>query len=226
MAVANQAAVAIENARLYEQASALAAVEARQRLARELHDSVSQALYGIALGAHTARSLLDSDPERAAEPVEYVLSLAEAGLAEMRALIFELRPESLASEGIVAALEKQIAASRARYGLSISAELPPEPPIGLAVKEAIYRIAQEAMHNTIKHARATHVDLRLSLEPDGIELQVRDDGIGFDSDGDYPGHLGLRSMRERALAAGGELEILSAPGQGAKLRARFAAAVG
>src|SRR2546428_371132 len=108
LAIANQAAIAIENARLYEQAQELAALEERQRLARELHDSVSQALYGIALGAHTARTLLDRDPGLVAEPLEYVLSLAEAGLAEMRALIFELRPESLETEGLASALTKQI----------------------------------------------------------------------------------------------------------------------
>lgn len=97
---AQQAAVAIENARFYEQAQSLAVLEGRQRLARELHDSVSQALYGIALGARTARTLLDRDPAGVVEPLDYVLNLAEAGLTEMRALIFELRPESLATEGL------------------------------------------------------------------------------------------------------------------------------
>src|SRR5581483_1884348 len=100
LAVANQAAIAIENARLFERVQSAAATEERQKLARELHDSVSQALYGIALGARTARAQLDRDPAKAAEPLDYVLSLAQAGLAEMRALIFELRPESLATEGL------------------------------------------------------------------------------------------------------------------------------
>src|SRR6266700_2590129 len=121
LAIANQAAIAIENARLYEQAQQLAALEERQRLARELHDSVSQALYGIALGAHTARTLLDRDPAQVAEPLDYVLSLAEAGLAEMRALIFELRPESLEIERLVAALTKQLAVLRTRYKLTVDA---------------------------------------------------------------------------------------------------------
>ncbi|MGE0057106.1 MAG: histidine kinase, partial [Dehalococcoidia bacterium] len=121
-AIANQAAVAIENAKLYEAAQQLAAVEERQKLARELHDSVSQALYGIALGAKTARTQLDRDPLKAIEPVDYVLQLAEAGLAEMRALIFELRPESLELEGLVAAMEKQVAATTARYGIKVSGD--------------------------------------------------------------------------------------------------------
>jgi signal transduction histidine kinase len=212
--LASQAAAAIENARLYEQAAELAAVEERQRLARELHDSVSQALYGIALGARTARTLLDRDPERAKDPVEYVLSLAEAGLAEMRALIFELRPESLEQEGIIAALEKQAASLRARHGVQVDATLCDEPDVPLAQKEVISRIAQEALHNTVKHARATHVSIRLTCDDDALSLEIRDDGVGFDPQGEYAGHLGLRSMRERAANAGGRLDIQSAPGAG------------
>jgi signal transduction histidine kinase len=217
MAVASQAAVAIENARLYQQASQLAAVEERQRLARELHDSVSQALYGIALGARTARTQLDRDPARAAEPVDYVLSLAEAGLAEMRALIFELRPESLELEGLVAGLEKQASAMRARHHVEVEATLCEEPDVSLRVKEAISRIAQEALHNTVKHARATHVDLKLQCTEDELAIEIRDNGAGFDPDGDFPGHLGLRSMRERAAKLGGTVQIESKPGEGTRI---------
>ena len=126
-AVADQAAVALENARLFSEARGKAALEERQRLARELHDSVSQALYGIALGARTARKLVDQNPKLLADPLDYVLSLAEAGLAEMRALIFELRPESLETEGLVAALEKQAAALRARHEIEVSTSLCEEP---------------------------------------------------------------------------------------------------
>jgi PAS domain S-box-containing protein len=217
MAVANQAAVAIENARLFQRASAVAALEERQRLARELHDSVSQALYGIALGAQTARQLLDSDPSKAIQPVDYVMSLAEAGLAEMRALIFELRPESLATEGLVSALEKAAAATQARYGLTVEAKLGIEPEAPLGVKEALYRIAQEAMHNTVKHAHATRIDLELASEAAGLRLAVADDGLGFDAAADFPGHLGLQSMRERMIAVGGSLAIDSAPGAGTRI---------
>ncbi|HZS00375.1 MAG TPA: PAS domain S-box protein [Chloroflexota bacterium] len=221
MAIASQAAVAIENARLYQQAQNLAALEERQRLARELHDSVSQALYGIALGARTARTLLDRDPALVADPLDYVLSLADAGLAEMRALIFELRPESLATEGLVAALDKQVAALRARHGIDVQATLCDEPDVPLELKEPIYRIAQEALHNTVKHARAHHVALRLECTPEEISLEVTDDGVGFDPAAEYPGHLGLQSMRERAAALGGTLEIESARGQGSRLWARI-----
>jgi signal transduction histidine kinase len=194
--VANQAAIAIENARLYEHAQGTAALEERQRLARELHDSVSQALYGIALGAKTARTLLDKDPNQIAGPLDYVLSLAEAGLAEMRALIFELRPESLENEGLIAALEKQAAALRARHEHPVRVTIRcEEPEVPLKVKEALYRVAQEALHNTVKHARASNVEIHLECGADGITLEISDDGAGFDPSSDFPGHLGLKSMR-------------------------------
>ncbi len=219
-AVATQIAVAIENARLYEQAQQLAAVEERQRLARELHDSVSQALYGIALGARTARTLLDRDPAKAAEPVDYVLSLAEAGLAEMRALIFELRPESLEIEGLVAALDKQIGATAARYGIQVTAELGEEPEMDLAQKEIFYRIGQEALHNVVKHAHATKATVRFGADNGSYVLEVGDDGVGFDTSETFPGHMGLVSMSERASSIGAELEVESRPGEGTVVKLR------
>ena len=217
-ALAERGGAAIENAALYERAQTAASLEERQRLARELHDSVSQALYGIALGARTARTQLDRDASKAVEPVDYVLSLAEAGLAEMRALIFELRPESLETEGLIAGLEKQAAALRARHSIEVDAELCEEPDAPLAIKEAVSRIAQEAMHNTVKHARASHVWLRLAREDGAIALEVRDNGRGFDPTQPYAGHLGLRSMRERAEKLGGTIEFESAEGKGARVR--------
>ncbi|MFN0095008.1 MAG: GAF domain-containing protein [Dehalococcoidia bacterium] len=213
-AVAKRIGVALENARLYEQAESLAAAQERQRLARELHDSVSQALYGIALGARTARTLLDRDATKAVEPVDYVLQLAEAGLAEMRALIFELRPESLAEQGLVVAIEKQAASLRARYGVPVEAALCEEPEVPLAVKEALYRVAQEAMHNVVKHARATKVRVQLCVEETEITLEIEDNGQGFDPRGEFPGHLGLRSMRERVTRIDGQFKVESAPGVG------------
>jgi PAS domain S-box-containing protein len=220
-AVARQVAIAIENAQLYEAARGRAALEERQHLARELHDSVSQALYGIALGARTARTLLDRDPARVAQPLDYVLSLAEAGLAEMRALIFELRPESLELEGLVAALEKQAASLRARHGLEVALDLGEEPGLPLSAKEALYRIAQEAIHNIVKHAQARQVRMRLVTTTRETALEIEDDGVGFDPSGAFPGHLGLRSMRERVDQQRGTIELTSAPGHGTCMRVRF-----
>lgn len=206
---------------LYEQAQELAALQERQRLARELHDSVSQALYGIGLGTHTAREALESDPEQAKESMDYVLSLAEAGLAEMRALIFELRPESLASEGLVAALMRQVVVLRARYGLAVEVELSDEPAISPELKQTLYRVAQEALNNVVKHARASEVVVRIIKREDEIALEVQDNGRGFDPAASYPGHLGLHSMLERVTKPGGTLAIESAPDQGTCIRVRL-----
>ena len=225
--IANQAAVAIENARLYARARELAVLQERQRLARELHDSVSQALYGIALGAQTARELVaeestDDELRRAlAEPLGYVSGLAEAGLAEMRALLFELRPESLASEGLVAGLQKQVASLRARHRLEVAAELGNEPDVPLDVKETAYRITQEALQNVVRHARAKRVWLILKDKDDGLMVEVRDDGIGFDPTLGHPGHLGLQTMRERAERVGGSFKLASARGEGTTVHVRL-----
>lgn len=219
-ALADRAAIAIQNAELYERSQQVASLEERQRLARELHDSVSQALYGIALGARTARTQLDRDPLKAVEPVEYVLQLAEAGLAEMRALIFELRPESLQTEGLVAAIDKHVASTRARYGLDVDAELGLEPDARIEVKEALYRVTQEALHNIVKHAQAKQVRIRLGTNDGAVALQVSDDGRGFDANATYPGHVGLHSMRERIEKVRGTIAIESAPGAGSRVSVR------
>lgn len=219
MAIANLAAQAIENARLFAEVEGKAALEERQRLARELHDSVSQALYGIVLGAETARAYLGKHPERLAQPINYIRSLADAGLAEMKALIFELRPESLATEGIIAALAKHAASLQARHEIGVHTDFCEEPSVALEVKEAIYRIAQEAMHNVVKHAEASQVSVRLAHDNGHVMVEVHDNGVGFAVGYDFPGHLGLKSMRERAERLGGELEVESAPGQGTTVRA-------
>jgi PAS domain S-box-containing protein len=217
LAFAGQTAIALENARLYEQAQALASLEERRHLARELHDSVSQALYGIALGTRTARMQLDRDPGKLVEPLDYIMNLAEAGLSEMRALIFELRPEVLEAEGLVAALRKQGEALAARHKLKVMTHFDEEPSVPLTVKEALYRIAQEATHNIVKHARAGQVELAL-FQVDGLTLEIKDDGQGFDPQASFSGHLGLHSMRERAEKLGGRFELFSQPGQGTTVR--------
>jgi signal transduction histidine kinase len=216
-AYARQKALAAQSLRLREQDRQLAVLEERQRIARELHDSVSQALYGIGLGARTARALLDRDPEKAVEPIEYILSLAEAGLAEMRALILELRPDSLEREGLVSALSKQTAALRARHGLEVEISLGEEPDLPVAEKEGLYRIAQEALNNTIKHAQASRVAIRLQEEGDEIVLSVCDDGAGFDPSDEYPG-MGLQTMRERTEKMGGVFHLESESGRGTRIR--------
>lgn len=210
------AEIAAVNARLQA-----AALEERQRLARDLHDSVSQALYGIGLGAQTARRLLEREPARAAEPLDYVLSLTKSAIAEMRALIFELRPNSLEHEGLAVALSRQAEAVAARHGLQVEMALSAEPALSAEAREALYRIAQEALNNVARHAQATHVRLAMAEDAGAVTLTVEDDGTGFDPSLPYPGHMGLRSMSERAEQVGGKLEIRSAPGQGTWLSVRI-----
>src|SRR5215210_588757 len=163
--------------------------------------------------------MLQDGSTRVTEPLDYVLSLAEAGMAEMRALIFELRPESLEEEGLVAALGKQVAALEARHGIEVEDDLCEEPPVPLPAKEAVYRIAQEALHDTVRHARAAKVGMRLTWDANSTTVEIRDDGLGFDAGAYFPGHLGLRSMRERAARLGGVLDVSSAPGAGMTVRA-------
>jgi PAS domain S-box-containing protein len=218
-AIADQAAVAVENARLYNEARVTAALEERQRLARELHDSVSQALYGIGLGARTARTLLDRDPSRAAEAIDYVLQLAEAGLTEMRALIAELRPESLEREGIVAAIDRHVAALKARYGLAVDLRLPSEPDIRVEIKEIIFRITQVTLHNIAKHSSASKVSVQLSADQGNVTLTIHDDdperrNLSSDTDS-----RAVRSLHERAAKLGGAITVDSDPECGTTMTA-------
>ena len=220
--LANQLAIALENARLYERGQALAALQERQKLARELHDSVSQALYGIGLGAKTAIKLIETenaDKNSLAPPLDYVLSLATTGLAEMRALIFELRPESLEVEGLIPALTRRVEAVRARHEILVETTLEIEPDVPVGVKEVLYRFTQEALHNVVKHASARHAHVRLADENGNVVVEVSDDGRGFEPGDHFPGHLGLQSMRERVEGVGGVFIAESAPGQGATIRA-------
>jgi PAS domain S-box-containing protein len=214
-----RAAAAVEAQRLWGVAREQAAREERRRLARELHDSLCPTLYGIALNACTARELLGREGTGARRPLASVLRLADAGLDEVRSILCRLSPESLETEGLVAALTRYLGQMRVRHGLVAEARLPAEPNAAPEVKHALYRIAQEALHNVIKHAAARHVLLRLCTTPETVTLVVTDDGVGFDTGSSFPGHLGLRSMRERAREAGGTLAVDSRPGHGTRVRA-------
>lgn len=217
--IATHATTVLDNTHLLAAANRQAALEERQHLARELHDSLSQTLYGISLGVRTALTQLERDPASAREPLSYVLELAEAGLAEMQALISDLRPETLEAEGLAVALAKQAEAVQARHGIRVETFIEGLPESAMETHEALYRIAQEALQNIVKHASARRVELRLGPADGRLVLEVIDDGVGFSPDAAFPGHLGLRSMRERAAAVGGSLQVLSQPGTGTRVRA-------
>jgi signal transduction histidine kinase len=206
-----------------EHASAQAALNERARLARELHDSVSQALFAAAMHARSAEKQLTRSPAagdpKLATDLEALRELTSAAQAEMRALIFEMRPESLATEGLVNALARQAAAVQARTGLPVAVTGPRERlDIEAAAEEHLYRIALEALNNTVKHAQATTISISVVDLGDAVELVVSDDGTGFDSTRESPGHLGLQTMRERAADAGGTLEVSVRVGVGTAVR--------
>ncbi|MBG0738069.1 PAS domain-containing protein [Paeniglutamicibacter antarcticus] len=222
VALADQAAVAVRNSTLYRAAERNAALEERQRLSRELHDSVSQSLFSMTLRARTAQRYLESTDLPSDHPVaieiEQLHSLAQGALAEMRALIFELRPRTLEAAGLAVALSKQAAAITAREGLTVNVYAP-ESRLRLdpAVEEHLYRIALEALHNIVRHAGATRVDVGVECTDAGLVLRVRDDGAGFDPSIKRPGHLGLMTMRERAEVIGATFDSDSGPGRGCEI---------
>src|SRR2546421_6224787 len=208
-----EGAVAESRKALEDELGESARSDERQRLARELHDSALQALYGISISAQAARRTAGGIPEseRLLEALDYIVDQSEAALVELRSLIFGLRPESVAEEGLVAGLRRLTAAVAARHKLHVEFVAETEPEIDLSAKEALYRIAQESLQNVVKHALAHVVRLHLVSEGDKVELVIDDDGIGFDSDADHPGHLGLRGMKQRASAQNLELTVHSRP---------------
>jgi signal transduction histidine kinase len=220
--MADQAALAIEAARLREQAKTSAAAEERNRLARELHDSVTQNLYSVTLYAEAAARLLAVDQtQQAAEHLRNLRDTSQEALREMRLLIFELRPMDLQKMGLAGAIQARLQAVETRGG--IQAELRQEgvefaPLVPQSVQEELYHIAQEALNNTLKHSRAQHVTVSISYGAHLTRLQVQDDGVGFAmEEAAEGGGLGLRGMRERVERIRGCLNIESAPGQGATI---------
>ncbi len=205
-ALANQAAVVVGNARLNHQVRQAATASERARLARELHDSVSQGLLSMTMHARAAQlalaqTSLDADGALGRSIAE-LSDLTRGALAEMRALIFELRPAAVAKEGLVAALRKQAAALSARDQAMITMDGPEERlDLDAEVEEHLYRIASEALHNVVRHSGAMGATISVSTRAGTLRLEVRDDGSGFDQAGEHPGHLGLSTMAERAAAA-------------------------
>jgi signal transduction histidine kinase len=212
--------IALENARLYEQAQNLAVLEERQRLARELHDSVTQSLYGISLYAQAATGKINIHQlEQATQYLEDIQNTAQESLADMRLLIHELKPPILEKEGLVSALQNRLNAveNRASINSNIKSNLTSRLPAD--VEEGLYQIAREALNNIIKHARAKTISIFLGRETDAVSMEVSDDGIGFvlENTG-RTGCLGLANMQERARSHGWKLIIDSSPGKGTRVR--------
>lgn len=218
--LADQIAVAIENARLYEAGQQLAVSEERNRLARELHDSVTQELFSMTMITGALPLLMERKPEVAKERVLRLCELSRGALAEMRALLFALRPAALAEEGLATALTKHAAAVQSREGLTVNLQLVGDGRLPHACEEALYRVFQEALHNVVKHARARSVWVRLEIGDQQTDLMIRDDGIGLDPSSTQSGSatMGMSSMRERVQELGGTFSVQSAPGSGTTIR--------
>ncbi|HEX7172118.1 MAG TPA: GAF domain-containing protein [Candidatus Limnocylindria bacterium] len=204
---------------LRDQAAELAASQERAHLARELHDSVTQALFSMGLTLRTLEILLGSDVEAASEKLVELRELQKDALAEMRTLIFELRPSSLESDGLVQALRTHATAVQRRTGLAMVVDAEPIDRLALAAEEALYRIGQEALHNVVKHANASNATIRIWREGGHVRLSVTDDGDGFDPNAVPRGHLGLIGMRQRVDLVGGELRVESRAGKGTTISA-------
>jgi signal transduction histidine kinase len=217
-------AISVENARLYEQAEQLAVMEERQRLARELHDAVTQTLFSASLIAEAVPALWESDPQEGRALLAELRQLSRGALAEMRTLLLELRPAALVEANLRDLLRQLGEAVVGRTGIPVTVAVDDLCPLPEEVHVALYRIAQEALNNVVKHAQASRVELLLRcLDDDGdpdhmqIELSIADDGRGFDLANVPPDHLGLGIIRERAQAIGASLEVTSQPGHGTRI---------
>ncbi|HEV7578799.1 MAG TPA: sensor histidine kinase [Mycobacterium sp.] len=206
------------------QPAEVAVYNERQRVARELHDSVAQTLYGITLHAARALTLLErSEPEHVHSIVSDMLRLAHHSQTELRAVVHDLRSDdsNQLPHGLIGTLASHAAEFEATAGCQVRLVVAEEPTIAPSAKATLARIAREALRNTAKHAQATHVQLVLEVGPSDVTLSVTDDGRGFDADAAHPGHFGLQLMREQALAVGAALDVVTAPGRGTQVRVRM-----
>ncbi|MET0730916.1 MAG: GAF domain-containing sensor histidine kinase [Solirubrobacterales bacterium] len=215
--LASHAAIAITNARLYERSRELSVLSERNRLALELHDAVSQKLFSVVLTAEAGATLLERDREAARVQIDRVGELAREALDELRSLIDELRPADLERDGLAGTLRKDVEVLRPLHAPDIEIEIAEVAGAGGPARDhEVLRIAQEAIQNALRHAAARRVVVRLAEDGDHLELEVADDGIGFDPSAPErrARRLGLTSMEERARRIDAELEIRSEQGRG------------
>ncbi|MBD9735744.1 MULTISPECIES: GAF domain-containing sensor histidine kinase [unclassified Streptomyces] len=214
--LAQHAAIALTNARLYERSRELTIAEERSRLAHELHDAVSQKLFSLRLTAQAAARLVDRDPSRAKGELQQVAVLAAEAADELRAAVVELRPAALDEDGLVATLRTQVQVLDRAHSARVTFTGHGVRALPAAQEEAVLRVAQEALHNALRHADADRVDVTLDRRGTGAVLRVTDDGSGFDPRTVRRAgrHLGLVSMRDRASGVGGRLSVESEPGKG------------
>jgi signal transduction histidine kinase len=217
---ADGAAIAIETTRLHLQEEQLAVMEERQRLARELHDSVTQAVYSMTLHAEAASLALSAGKQEVvSKSLQKLVTMAREATGDLRMLIFDLRPPLLEEEGLASALQARLAAVESRAGLQTTFHAEGEESLPLALAGELFWIAVEALNNVVKYANAQRVLVRLRFDGPAVCLEISDDGQGFDLAGVRErGGIGLREMEERAQRIQARLEISALPGQGTTVR--------
>lgn len=214
--LAQHAAIALTNARLYERSRELTIAEERSRLAHELHDAVSQKLFSLRLTAQAVSSLIDRDPARAKGELQQVADLAAEAADELRAAVVELRPAALDEDGLVHTLRTQIQVLDRAHAAHVTFDSCGVRALPASQEEAMLRVAQEALHNALRHSGAERVDVTIARRGQGAVLSITDNGKGFEPRAVRRAgrHLGLVSMRDRSSGVGGRLTVQSAPGQG------------
>ncbi len=215
--LSTQVALAMENARLRSEAEQAAVAAERNRLARELHDAVTQSLFSASLIAEVLPAVWERDVQEGRRGLRELRRLTQGALSEMRTLLLELRPAGLTEEKLSVLIRRLADATAARTRTRVAATVSGECTLSSEVHIALYRIAQEALNNISKHARASHASVSLLCEQERITLQISDDGQGFDPETIAPHHIGMEIMRERAEAIGARFEIESQPGQGTRI---------
>lgn len=215
--MANQAAITMLNAELYEQAQTAATLEERQRLAQNLHDAVNQSLFSATLIAEVLPRVWERDADEGRKSLEDLRRLTRGAMAEMRGLLAELRPMVLTDANMGDLLRQLGDALTGRSNIPVNVTVQGEGTLPAEVQVTFYRLCQEALNNVARHARAGKVDIVLQFDAGAVELRIRDDGRGFDPSRIPPGHYGLSMMRERAKAIGASLSIASKPGAGAEI---------
>jgi len=242
LSMADQVAITMVNAELYENARALAALQERQRLAQNLHDAVNQSLFSAGLIAEVLPRLWERDPVEARQSLEDLRRLTRGALAEMRELLAELRPSVLTDSSLGDLLRQLANAFTGRTNIPINVSISGEHVLPAEIQVALYRICQEALNNIANHAEASQVEIGLQYNADegqisssvlkpgmseeiavsSVEMRIRDDGHGFDpSELSAPGHFGLGMMRERAEAVGAQLTVTSRAGHGTEVTLRW-----
>ncbi|GEB32211.1 MULTISPECIES: HAMP domain-containing sensor histidine kinase [Brevibacillus] len=209
------------NAALAEQVKQAAVTEERQRLARELHDAVSQQLFAIAMTTAAMKRLVEKNPQRAAQQIELVEEMAAAAQAEMRALLLHLRPATLQNKSLKEAMMELLEELTRKNTMELTWEIEDVEGLPSGIEDHLFRILQESLSNTLRHAKASLIAVKLFTLQEQVRLRVTDDGVGFDPDGEKMTSYGLRSMQERVAEVGGSMEIYSAVGKGTQIEVRI-----